>query len=308
MGNKIMNNKKERTSKLIDLSEAISSINDEDRIAIGGFAIYQRPMASVREIIRQKIKSLTVIGVTNSIDTDILIGAGCLKRIESSYIGFENYGMAKNFRKSSEKGNIEVVDYPELISFDRFRASQENLSFWPSAGLGGTDIVKLNEEIKQFNCPLSGKILHAIPAAKPDVVIIHALAADKYGNVITPSFRNISQSLDITLSRACEKVIVTVEKIVSTNFLKRHPQLVEIPSHRVTSVSIAPFGAHPTSMLGRYLDDQEYWERYIDLSDNETIFKKHLNDYIYNLKDNNDYLNLIGGAKLSSLITVDTQI
>ena len=44
MGNKIMNNKKERTSKLIDLSEAISSINDKDRIAIGGFAIYQRPM------------------------------------------------------------------------------------------------------------------------------------------------------------------------------------------------------------------------------------------------------------------------
>ena len=79
MGNKIMNNKKERTSKLIDLSEAISSINDKDRIAIGGFAIYQRPMASVREIIRQKIKNLTVIGVTNSIDTDILIGAGCLK-------------------------------------------------------------------------------------------------------------------------------------------------------------------------------------------------------------------------------------
>ena len=77
---------------------------------------------------------------------------------------------------------------------------------------------------------------------------------------------------------------------------------------RDRSVSIAPFGAHPTSMLGRYLDDQEYWERYIDLSDNETIFKKHLNDYIYNLKDNNDYLNLIGGAKLSSLITVDTQI
>ena len=151
-----MNNKKERTSKLIDLSEAISSINDEDRIAIGGFAIYQRPMASVREIIRQKIKSLTVIGVTNSIDTDILIGAGCLKRIESSYIGFENYGMAKNFRKSSEKGNIEVVDYPELISFDRFRASQENLSFWPSAGLGGTDIVKLNKEYgircKGMNC------------------------------------------------------------------------------------------------------------------------------------------------------------
>ena len=297
----------QRTNKVINLSDAIKTIKNGDRVAIGGFAIYQRPMACVREIIRQKIKNLTVVGVTNSIDTDMLIGANCLKRIETSYVGFENFGLAKNFRKFSENGLIEVVDYPELLSYDRFRASQDNLSFWPAAGLGGTDIVNKNKEIKQFVCPISGNILHALPAAHPDVVIIHALASDIHGNVVSPHFRSLAQSLDILLSRSCEKVIVTVEKIVSTNFLKRHSNLVEIPSHRVKTISIAPFGAHPTSMLGRYTDDKKYWKDYIKQSENNKLFKKHIQEYIYKLKDNDEYLDKIGGSQLSSLLQVDTQ-
>ena len=132
------------------------NINKGDTIAIGGFAIYQRPMAFVREIIKQKL-NLTVIGVTNSIESDILIGANSLKSIETSYVGFEKYGLAPNFRNYAEKGKIKVIDYPELICIDRFRASQENLDFWPAAGLGGTDIVKLNKNIKKLYVQLQKK-------------------------------------------------------------------------------------------------------------------------------------------------------
>ena len=80
-----------------------------------------------------------------------------LKSIENSYVGFEKYGLAPNFRNYAEKGKIQVIDYPELICIDRFRAIQENLNFWSAAGLGGTDIVKLNKKIKKFLCPITKK-------------------------------------------------------------------------------------------------------------------------------------------------------
>ena len=186
-----------KTDKLISLEEAVKLINNNSRVALGGFGIYQRPMAFVREMIKQKIKNLTIVGGVNSIESDILIGSNCISSIETSYVGFEKYGIAPNFRKYSEKGKLKIINYPELLSIDRFRASQENLDFWPASGLGGTDIVKLNTNIKSFRSPISKKLLHALPAAKPDTVIIHALAGDNFGNIIVPSYKNMAQSLDI---------------------------------------------------------------------------------------------------------------
>jgi len=139
-----------KTNKLISLEDAVKLINNNSRVALGGFGIYQRPMAFVREMINQKIKNLTIVGVVNSIESDILIGSNCISSIETSYVGFEKYGIAPNFRKYSEKGKLKIINYPELLSIDRFRASQENLDFWPASGLGGTDIVKLNTNIKSF--------------------------------------------------------------------------------------------------------------------------------------------------------------
>ncbi|MCL4765913.1 MAG: hypothetical protein KJZ80_06770 [Hyphomicrobiaceae bacterium] len=296
-----------RLEKVQSLADAAGLVADGCRIAIGGFAIYQRPMAFVRELVRQRRKGLTVVGVTNSIDTDMLIGAGAVRRVETSYVGFEKYGLARNFRRACERDGLDVVDYPELLSWDRFRASQENLAFWPAPGLGGTDVVRLNADIRPFTCPASGRPLHALPAAAPDVVVLHALASDVYGNVIFPPYRNLPQNLDLTLARCCDRLIVTVERIVSENFLRRHSHLVEIPSVRVSAVCVAPFGAHPTSMLGRYEDDQAHWQAYVDASQTDEGFRRYLDDYVLGLDSHAAYLDKVGGSRLASLFQVDTQ-
>ena len=135
--------------------------------------------------------------------------------------------MARNFRRKAEAGAIDVVDYPELTCWDRFRANQENFTFWPADFLGGTDIVRLNPDIKQFTCPITGRMLWAVPPADPDVVVIHATLGDRYGNVLFPGRRLIPQSLDVTLTRSCNNVIVTVERIVDIEEIKRRPHLNE---------------------------------------------------------------------------------
>jgi len=40
-------------------------------------------------------------------------------------------------------------------------------------------------------------------------------------------------------------IIATVEKIVSTEFIREHSSFVSVPAYFVKSVSVVPFGAHP---------------------------------------------------------------
>lgn len=296
---------KNRQSKQISLTDAASLVNDGDRIAIGGFGVYQHPMAFIYELIRQKKKDLTVVGIVNGNDVDILAGAGSLASVETSYVGFEKFGLAPNFRRLIESGELNIVDYPEILSMDRFRASQENFSFWPAYFLGGNDLLKINPAIKPFNCPLTGKKAWAVPPASPDVVVIHATLGDQYGNVLVPTRRLTPQSLDITLARSCDKVIVTVEKIVPTQKIRRHPHLVEIPSYRTTAVVEVPWGAHPTSMLGVYGADDGHVKLYLEASKTPEGFKKYLDDYVYNIGSHTEYLNKIGLETLLNLRKMD---
>lgn len=307
MSSSIVKESRARRSKVVPLAQAAGMVRDGARIGLGGFAVYQRPMAFVRELIRQRRRNLTVVGVTSSIETDVLIGAGVCDRLETSYMGFEKFGLAPAFRRACEMRGFNVVDYPELLAWDRFRADQEGLQFWPASGLGGTSLVACNLDIKPFDCPLTGKPLHALPAARLDIAVIHAIAADQYGNVIVPSFHNLPQSFDVTLSRSSRMLIVTVERVVSENFLKRHARLVQIPATRVHAVAEAPFGAHPTAMLGRYIDDDAHWDRYVTDAKTEEGVARYLKENVFDLPSHNAYLDHVGGARLAGLLQVDLQ-
>lgn len=294
-----------RQSKRRTLQEAAALVRDGERIAIGGFGTYQNPMAFVHELIRQRRRDLTVVGIVNGGDVDILAGAGCLRRVESSYVGFEKHGLAPNFRRKVQSGELQMVDYPEILSMDRFRASQENFTFWPAYFLGGNDLLRVNPEIKEFQCPLTGKRAWAVPPAAPDVAVIHATLGDEFGNVLVPSRRLTPQSLDITMARSCDRVIVTVEKIVPTATLKRHPHLVEIPAYRTTAVVEVPWGAHPTAMLGVYGGDDRHMETYLEAARTQAGFDAYLERYVYGTANHIEYLERIGLPTLLSLRKLD---
>lgn len=294
-----------RKSKLSSLEEAAGLVADGDRVAFGGFAIYQRPMAFVRELARQGRRDLTVVGVVNSIETDLLVAAGCVRSIETSYVGLENFGLAANFRRAVEAGEVAVVDYPELLAWDRFRASQEGLPFWPCTFLGGSDVAALNSGIVAFDCPITGRRMFAVPPADPDVVVVHALMADELGNVAFPPRRMLPQSVDVTLTRACDVVIVTVEKIVSTEEIRRHPELTEIPAFRTTNVVEVPYGAHPTSTLGAYGTDVDHVRRYAQASATVEGTGTYLDAFVRGPSDHAAYLATVGLHDLIALRTVE---
>jgi hypothetical protein len=66
-------------SKLMTLNEAISHcVEDGDIIGLGGLSFWRKPIAAVREIIRQSKKDMTICTFVGGLEVDMLIAAGCL--------------------------------------------------------------------------------------------------------------------------------------------------------------------------------------------------------------------------------------
>lgn len=291
----------ERTSKLCSLRQAADLIRDGDRVAFGGFAIYQKPMALVHEIIRAGKKGLTVVGSVNSVDVDMLAGAGCVRTVETSYVGLEKFGLAMNYRRAVQDGTVAAVHYPEILAWDRFRADAEGLEFWPAAYLGGSDIVNLNPAIRRFENPMNGKPMYAIPAAAPDVAVVHVPAADIYGNVRIQPRHLLPQSMDIAVSRATRNVIVTAERIIPTAEIREAPHLNVIPAFRVRAVVHAPHGSHPTPVLSVMRMDDAFFREYAEASATPGRFGAFLDRYVRGVDGHEGYLDAVGRARLDAL-------
>lgn len=285
----------------MSLEEAASRVEDGMRIALGGLAVNQRPMAFVRELVRQGRRGLTVIGSLNSIETDMLVGAGCVAAVETSYVGLEEFGLAPNFRRAVQGGAVSVVDFSELLQFDRFRANQDGLTFALSTALAGTDVVRHNGQVRQLVCPFTGRRYQAVPPANADVVVVHASAADEYGNVLVPWRRLLPQNLDLVMTRGCDTVLVTVERIVSNAVVRRNPDLNQIPAFRTTGLVEAPWGAHPGAMQGYYDVDRSHFREYVEASGSSEAFAAYLRRYVTGPGTEAGYLEEVGLASLAAL-------
>lgn len=281
-----------RTSKLTTIDQAVAQIPDGARIALGGFSVFQRPMAAVHALIRAGKKDLTIIGVINSIETDMLIGAGAVKKVETSYVGLERFGLAPNFRRAVQSGKLEVEYYSEMMAWDRHRADREGVEFWPATYLGGNDIVKTNPNLKTMTCPFSGKEIWLVPAAKVDYAIIHAYAGDEYGNLQHQVPFGLPQTVDFAYARGAKKVIATVENLIDAATLQEHVDRTIVPAFKTTAMAHVPNGAHPTHVLSANNLDDEFFAEYTAAAATEESFRAFLDRYIYGTANFEEYLAL----------------
>ena len=97
--------------KRTTVKEAVEKfVRDGDFIAFGGFGHIRIPMAVVYEIIRQQKRGLVMAGKTAVHDADLLIGAGCVNRIEVAYaFGHELRGLSPAGRRAVETGQCKSV-------------------------------------------------------------------------------------------------------------------------------------------------------------------------------------------------------
>ena len=133
-------------SKVMDLAAAARLVPSGSTLAIGGNILRRQPAAFIRELIRNGVKDLTVIGFPAGLATDMLAGADALKRVEAVYVGLFQFGMAYNFRRGVEAGKISVGDFPECSQIARFQAAGMGLTYLPMKDTLGTDMAKYNPE------------------------------------------------------------------------------------------------------------------------------------------------------------------
>src|SRR5262249_8591151 len=163
--------------------------------------------------------------------------AGAVRRLEQSYVGSEqDLGLAPAYRRAAEQGSIEVAESCCATILAQLRAAEMGLPFLPVRGVRGSDIARLHPEYAEITCPFTGERLVAVPALRPDVALLPAPAADRYGNL------HLQQPyvLDERFACAARTVIATADEISSPDEIAAAG--ITIPGHLVAAVAEAPFG------------------------------------------------------------------
>lgn len=291
-------------SKIVSLEEAVASVPNGASLGLGGWIFNAQPMALVRALIRKGARDLDLIPAPSSIAPDMLIGAGCVRRTVCVFISFEQFGLAPHFRRQAEAGTLDVVDLDGPAIAGGLRAAICDLPWNPIPDLG-TDLPKHAPDyyLPLPTAPGERKML-AAKAIRPDVCFIHAQQADEYGNVqhlASPFF-------DAMLAQASKRVIVQVDRIVSTETIRRHNHLTKLPAAMVDAVVEVPWGAHPTASPTAYRSDEQHLADYVKASANEAAFKAYLQKYVHEASDQAAYLNALGGARLAALAVSESTL
>ncbi|GAB3681681.1 CoA transferase subunit A [Saccharopolyspora tripterygii] len=274
--------------KTTSLSEAAALIQDGATVGIGGSILRRHPMALIREIVRQGRRDLTLQAWLGGIDFDLLVGAGCVRRIESAYQGLGPLGGAPNIRRAWESETIEIGDFTESSMIARFRAASQGHPFAPAPVLTGTDI-QHSPDVAIVNDPFTGKPVPVVRPAKADVAILHGYYSDSSGNVQVP-VRHNRDSIDVLIAGAADTVIVTVEELVSHAEIVKRPHATYIPHHWVDAVVEVPAGAHPGNCDAFYEPDTAALREYLEAATTPETFAVWLERYVHTAHSHAQYL------------------
>ncbi|MEA2595738.1 MAG: glutaconate CoA-transferase, subunit [Thermomicrobiales bacterium] len=256
--------------KTTSMREAIATVADGARVAIGGNTLHRGPCAAVHEIVRQGKRGLEIVKTAGAYDVDLLAGTGCATSASVGFVGFETvFGMAPGYRRAVERGELEVKEHACYSVIAGLRAAIQGVPFMPIAGMQGSDVPEARG-FKTVVDPYAGQAVVAIPALVPDVAIIHVQEADSEGNarIVGTRFE------DVLMAQAARRVIVTAERIVDGASFEETPELVAVPGFMVDAVVEAPRGAWPCSCAGYYDYDAEYLADYVAASKDEAAFQR----------------------------------
>jgi glutaconate CoA-transferase subunit A len=277
-------------SKLIPLSEAISKyVSNGDIVYAAGFT-HLIPFAAGHEIIRQGKKDLTLARATPDLIYDQMVAAGCARKVIFSYMGNPGVGSLRIVRSAIERGRLEWEEYSHFGMITRLQAGASGLPFLPMNQTGATDLEKANPNIKRLPDPYGGKDVIVVPALHPDVAIVHVQRADENGNAHLWGI--IGEQKEAAF--AAKKVILTAEEIVDESIIRSDPNRTMIPGIVVSAVCHVRYACHPSYAQGYYDRDNEFYLAWDKISESADSVKQYLDEWIYGVKDRNEYWNRLG--------------
>ena len=117
-------------------------------------------------------------------------------------------------------------------------------------------------------CPYTREHLLLVPALNPNVALIHVQRCDEFGNAQIDGL----PFMDIDLAMAADRVILTTERIVSNEQIRRAPDHTKIPFFAVDGVVELPFGCAPHECSGVYEPMMRHMEYYVGLVNHYHVY------------------------------------
>jgi glutaconate CoA-transferase subunit A len=266
-------------STFLSLNNAVAQlVHPGDSVALEGFT-HLIPFAAGHEIIRQRLTDLTLIRMTPDLIYDQMIGSGCAKKLIFSWGGNPGVGSLHRFRDAVEKQWPEPLEIEEHSHSAMAHAYAAGAAGMPAAffrGYRGSDLAKVNPNIRFIPCPFTGESLASVPALTPDVGIVHAQKADRQGNVLVEGIIGVQKEVVL----ASKRTLVTVEEVVD-RVSEGGTNAVILPSWTIDAIAVAPGGARPSYAHGYYQRDNAFYVAWDTISRDRERFQRWMDEHVH---------------------------
>jgi glutaconate CoA-transferase subunit A len=265
-------------ARIMPLADALAAhVADGDTVALEGFT-HLIPFAAGHELIRQARRRLTLVRMTPDLVYDQMIGMGCAERVVFSWGGNPGVGSLHRLRDAVEHGwphEIELVEHSHAAMANAFAAGAAGLPFAVLRGYAGSDLRRVNGDIRSVTCPFTGEQLAAVPSLRPAVAVVHAQRADRDGNVLVEGIVGVQKEAVLAADRA----VVTVEEIVD-DLDPPSPNSVVLPGWTIDAVCEVPGGAAPSYAHGYYDRDNAFYQSWDAISRDRERFRAWMDEHV----------------------------
>ena len=298
----------EGENEVLSLGEAIR------RYVEPGMTIYVREgsYAAIREMIRQfwgKKPEFTLVMIGCRDYALDLIHCGLLSKVMTSRCSESpTQGVSHVIRRAYKKKAVNIESWSLYSLTLRLMAGAMGIGFLPTRSLLDSTMAQENRDsFMEMDDPFGrDEKFGVVKSLNADISMVHGWAADPHGNLILgPAI--LSGEGEWGALGSQKGIIATVEKIVSTEFIREHSSLVNIPAYFVKSVSVVPFGAHPlglaslTSDFDEYEADYEFMKERAQASKEPETLDAWLKEWVVACPHNDDYLRKLGYPRLAFL-------
>jgi acetate CoA/acetoacetate CoA-transferase alpha subunit len=212
--------------KISTLEQAIGEIPDGATVMVGGFGVPGTPFTLIDGLLQSGVSGLTLI--KNEANEDHmglskLIEAGRAKKLITSHLGLNATAIGMMNRRE-----IEVEFYPQGILAEKIRAGGAGL-YGILTDIGIDTILAQNKEVLEVD----GRRVMIEPALRADVALIHAAAADPFGNLV---YEKSARNFNPAMATAAGTVIVETERLAAPGELD--PDAIHTPGGFIDHVVV----------------------------------------------------------------------
>lgn len=264
--------------KRMSADEVVAELADGMTIGIGGWGSRRKPMDLVKAILRSGVRDLTVVAYGGP-DVGLLCAAGRVRRVVYGFVSLDTIPYDPWFKKVREGGLVEVRELDEGMLQCGLRAAAHRLPFLPIRAGVGSDVLRVNPELRMVRSPYGDEELVAMPALHLDVALVHLNRADRHGNA---QYLGPDPYFDDLFCLAARKRFVSCEKVVDTAELTATGPVQSLLLNRmmVDGVVEAPGGARFTSCVPDYGRDEELQRRYAEAAADDARWAGFIEEYV----------------------------